>query len=294
MEKKLPIAFVFLLIPLAAFPVEYPWKTAEPQKTGWPLTEEERKFVLKPEHERRPGSESKKHLPAMWPVCPSAGNFGGTSWIDIHTKLIDHVRANKGPVDILLLGDSITQQWGGPLDNKPLNAAWQKLFGKYKTINLGIGGEKSQNLLWRLDHGGVEGIDPKVVIVLIGNNNMFFVGETGVEAAAKGVQMCVANAREKFPKADVIAVKIFPAHAPGNAFYENIKKTNAALDTLKLDSDPKVQVLDISAEMLEADGSLKKNLFTPDNIHLSQEDGYSFFAGKLKPLVEKILGGHRP
>ena len=238
MDKKLPIAFVFLLIPLAAFALDYPWKTAEPQKTGWPLTEEERKFVLKPEYERRPGSESKKHLPAMWPVCPSAGNFGGTSWIDIHTKLIDHVRANKGPVDILLLGDSITQQWGGTLDNKPLNAAWQKQFGKYKTINLGIGGEKSQNLLWRLDHAGVEGIDTKVVIVLIGNNNMFFVGETGVEAAAKGVQMCIANAREKFPKADVIAVKIFPAHAPGNAFYENIKKSYAALDKLKLDSDP--------------------------------------------------------
>ena len=289
MDKKLPIAFVFLLIPLAAFALDYPWKTAEPQKTGWPLTEEERKFVLKPEYERRPGSESKKHLPAMWPVCPSAGNFGGTSWIDIHTKLIDHVRANKGPVDILLLGDSITQQWGSLLDNKPLNAAWQNLFGKYKTINLGIGGEKSQNLLWRLDHGGVEGIDPKVVIVLIGNNNMFFAGETGVEAAAKGVQMCVANAREKFPKADVIAVKIFPAHGPGNSFYENIKKTNAALDSLKLHSDPKVQVLDISTEMLETDGSLKKNLFTPDNIHLSQKDGYEFFAVKLKPLVEKIL-----
>ena len=289
MDKKLPIAFVFLLIPLAAFALEYPWKTAEPQKTGWPLTEEERKFVLKPEYERRPGSESKKHLPAMWPVCPSAGNFGGTSWIDIHTKLIDHVRANKGPVDILLLGDSITQQWGSLLDNKPLNAAWQNLFGKYKTINLGIGGEKSQNLLWRLDHGGVEGIDPKVVIVLIGNNNMFFAGETGVEAAAKGVQMCVANAREKFPKADVIAVKIFPAHGPGNSFYENIKKTNAALDSLKLHSDPKVQVLDISTEMLETDGSLRKNLFTPDNIHLSQKDGYEFFAVKLKPLVEKIL-----
>ena len=118
---------------------------------------------------------------------------------------------------------------------------------------------------------------------------MFFVGETGVEAAAKGVQMCVANVREKFPKADVIAVKILPAHAPGNAFYENIKKTNAALDTLKLGSDPKVQVLDISAEMLEADGSLKQSLFTADNIHLSQVDGYGFFADKLKPLVEKIL-----
>lgn len=181
--------------------VDYPHVTAEPQKTGWPLTAEERAYVVdKPEHDRRPGRESNKHLPQFWPVVPSAGHWGGTSWLDTHAKLVDYVQTNKGPIDVLLVGDSITQQWGSPLDKGVLNDAWKKHFANYKTINIGIGGDKAQNVLWRLDHGGVEGLEPKVVIVMIGNNNMFFVPETGVEAVARGVQMCVANVREKFPR----------------------------------------------------------------------------------------------
>ena len=288
-NKALVTTLTLSLFALAAHALDYPYNTPEPQKTGWPLTEEERAYVLKPEHERRPGADQKKHLPQMWPVVPSAGNFGGSSWLDIHTKLVANVAENKGPIDILLIDDSITQQWGSVLDHKPMNAAWQKHFGQYKSVNLGIGGEKSQGLLWRLYHGGVAGLEPRLVIVLIGNNNMFFAPETGVEAAAKGIEMCVKNVREKFPNAGVIAVKIFPAHAPGNAFYENIKKTNIALDALKLDSDPKVQVLDLTNDFLNADGTLKPGLFRPDNIHLTQDGGYALYASKLKPVVETAL-----
>ncbi|HND54440.1 MAG TPA: GDSL-type esterase/lipase family protein, partial [Pirellulaceae bacterium] len=275
----------------AAFAIDYPYETAEPQKTGWPLTAEERSYIIdKPEYERRPGREANKHLPAMWPVVPSAGFWGGTSWLDTHAKLVAYVQANKGPIDILLVGDSITQQWGSPLDKGVMNDAWRKPFGGYKTINIGIGGDKSQNVLWRLDHGGVEGLEPRLVILMIGNNNMFFTPETGIEAAAKGVKMCVANLREKFPKADVIVAKILPCHSPGVAFYEDIKKTNAALETLKLDGDPRVTVLDMTPDFLNADGTLKKALFTPDKIHLSLE-GYGVYAARLQPLVEKSLGG---
>jgi lysophospholipase L1-like esterase len=265
--------------------LDYPHITAEPQKNGWPLSAEERAYVLKPEFERRPGSEQHKHLPPMWPVTPSAGNWGGTSWLDTHEKLVDYVKANPGPCDVLLVGDSITQQWGSPLDKGVLNESWKKHFANYRTINIGIGGDKAQNVLWRLDHGGVDGLQPKVVIVMIGNNNMFFAPETGVEAAAKGAQMCVANVREKFPNAEVIAAKVLPCHAPSNDFYENIKKTNAVLDTLKLDSDPKVHLLDLWSDFTHADGSIKKPLFVPDNIHLSLE-GYAVYAERLKPLID--------
>jgi len=201
-----------------------------------------------------------------------------------------NMKENKGPIDILLVGDSITQQWGSPLDKKPLNAAWKKHFEKYKTINLGIGGDKTQNVLWRLDHGGVEGLEPKLIVLLIGNNNMFFAPETGVEAVADGVKMCSANLRDKFPKSDLIVVKVFPAHEPGNKFYEDIKKTNAALDPLKLDTDPKVRVLDLTSEMLQKDGKIKAELFSADQVHLS-EAGYRLYAEKLKPIVEKLLEG---
>ena len=86
---------------------DYPHKTAEPQPTGWPLSEEEKTHILKAEHERRPGSESTKHLPELWPVLPSAGFWSGTSWLDTHAKLVEHVKESKGMVDFLLVGDTV-------------------------------------------------------------------------------------------------------------------------------------------------------------------------------------------
>lgn len=292
-----PLVFSVLIVPLcflttAAHALDYPHVTAEPQKTGWPLTAEERAYVVDmPEHDRRPGRESNKHLPQLWPMVPSAGHWGGTSWLDTHAKLVNYVQANRGPIDILLVGDSITQQWGSPLDKGVLNESWRKHFANYKTVNIGIGGDKAQNVLWRLDHGGVDGLQPKVVSVMIGNNNMFFAPETGVEAAAKGVQMVVANVREKFPQAEVIAVKILPCHAPGVRFYEDIKKTNLALNPLKLDSDPKVTVIDLWSDFTNSDGTIKPTLFAPDSIHLSLA-GYAVYVERLKPLLDKFLGGN--
>ena len=261
----------------AARALDYPHVTDEPQKTGWPLTAEERAYVVdKPEFERRPGREISKHLPQLWPVVPSAGHFGGDAWLKLHEAHVKTVQANQGPVDALLVGDSITIQWGD---------SWAKHFPDRKAVNLGIGGDKTQNVLWRLDHGGVEGLQPKAIVLMIGNNNMFFTPETGIEAAAKGIEMCVKNLREKFPDAPLVVAKILPAHAPGNRFYEDIKLTNAALDLLKLESDPKVRVLDLTTDFTNSDGTLKKDLFTPDNIHLSPA-GYAVYAEKLRPLLE--------
>jgi lysophospholipase L1-like esterase len=273
--KMIRSAFL-LLFAFPAIALEYPHVTAEPQRTGWPLTAEERAYVVdKPEHERRPGRESNKHLPPLWPVVPTAGHFGGDSWLKLHEAHVKTVQANQGPIDVLLVGDSITIQWGD---------SWKKNFPDLKAVNIGIGGDKTQNVLWRLDHGGVEGLQPKAIVLMIGNNNMFFTPETGIEAAAKGIEMCLKNLREKFPAAAIIVAKILPAHTPGNAFYEDIKKTNAALDSLKLDSDPKVKVLDLWPDFTNADGTIKKDLFTPDNIHLSPA-GYEVYAERLKPLL---------
>ena len=221
--------------------------TEEPQKTGWPLTEDEKQYVLKAEHERRPGREQNKHMPELWPVVPSAGYWGGTAWLDMHAKLVKDAEDAKGAIDVLLVGDSITMQWG---------AAWQKHFGRYKTVNLGIGGDKTQNVLWRLDHGGLAGIEPRVIVLLIGNNNMFFTPETGIMPAARGIKMCV-----------------------------DIKNANAALDMLKFENAPKVHVLDLWNEFTNPDGSLKPAAYADGRLHLSPA-GYEIWAGKLKPLVE--------
>ena len=83
--------------------------------------------------------------------------------------------------------------------------------------------------------------------------------------------------------------KVLPAHGPGNRFYEDIKKTNDALDGLNLAADPMVQVLDLTPDFVESDGTLKKSLFTADNIHLSPA-GYDAYSTRLKPILEKAKG----
>ena len=261
-----------------AVAVDYAFETDEPQKTGWPLTAEEERYVLRPEHERRPGRERNQHLPHLWPVVPAAGSFGGRSWLDIHADLVKMVETNRGPVDVLLVGDSITIQWG---------ESWRRNFPDLKAVNIGIGGDKTQNVLWRLDHGGVAGLEPRVVILMIGNNNMFFTPETGIEPAAGGIQTCAASLREKCPQARLVVVKILPAHAPGNRFYDDIKKTNAALDGLNLAADPLVEVLDLTPDFVEAGGTLRKKLFTADGVHLSPA-GYDAYAARLRPILKRL------
>jgi beta-glucosidase len=279
---KNPLAFLTALLLASALEtcaLDYPHVTAEPQKSGWPLTAEERAYVIdKPEHDRRPGRESNKHLPQLWPQVPTAGYFGGDSWLKLHEAHVRTVQKNQGPVDVLLVGDSITIQWGD---------AWKKHFPGLQAVNIGIGGDKTQNVLWRLDHGGVAGLKPKTIVLMIGNNNMFFTPETGIEAVALGIQMCVKNLREKFPEAGIIVAKILPAHAPGIRFYEDIKRTNAALDPLKLDRDPNLQVLDLWNDFTNADGTIKKALFSPDDIHLSPA-GYAVYAERLNPLLKAM------
>ena len=273
-----PYPILAALLLSATLPaLEYARKPADPQPSGWPLTAEERAFVTgKAEFDRRPGRESNQHLPQLWPVVPTAGFFGGDSWLKIHEGLVKTVQANPGPVDVLLVGDSITIQWG---------ASWAKQFPERKAVNIGIGGDKTQNVLWRLDHGGVDGLQPKTIVLMIGNNNMFFTPETGVAAAAKGVEACARNLREKFPDAELIVAKILPCHAPKSRFYEDILLTNAEIDKLNLGADPKIRVLDLTADFLNPDGTIKNALYTPDNIHLSPE-GYAAYAARLKPLLE--------
>lgn len=271
---------IVLFLVKHASAIDYPYSTDEPQKSGWPLTPEERAYIVeKAEHERRPGREANKHLPQLWPVVPSAGYFGADAWLKIHEAHVKSVQSNAGPVDVLLVGDSITIQWG---------ESWKKHFRHWKAINIGIGGDKTQNVLWRLDHGGVDGLQPNSIVLMIGNNNMFFTPETGIEAAAKGIEMCVKNLREKFANVKIIVVKILPAHSPENRFYQDILATNKAVDALKLDSDRQVQVLDLTNDFLNATGALRKDLFTSDNIHLSPA-GYDVYSARLKPLLEAAL-----
>jgi len=303
-----------------AHSLEYPYAPynegkMDPQKTGWPLTKEELDYVAKGAHLRRPGSESGAQKVEFLPYTPAADASGNPNWyVGIQEKfinVIDQYKKDHGTdIDILLAGDSITWQWtdiSAPYSQYPqkFNEAWTSHFGQRTAFNLGVGGDKTQGLLWRLDHGGTvgsaaPGLKPRLVIMAIGHNDMYFTPQTGAKNAAMGILWCVKNVREKFPDAHVIVSKIFPTKKPDTPFYKDAKAINAELDSLvAAENDPKIHVLpDMWADMTNPDGTLNDTFFRANEasgakVHLSP-DGYQLWAEKLKPLVDQILGGSSP
>ena len=266
----------------------------DPQLTGWPLTAEERAWVLKSESSRKPGQEVEQNLPRMWPVTPTAGYLGkgegDPRWINLHAAIVKNTQGRKYPLDVLLLGDSITQNLGGGANGKPFHKSWQKNFGKFRSVNSGIGGDKTENVLWRLEHGAIEGANPGCVILLIGTNNTSQVGDDGARSSdvAQGILLCVQSIRAKSADSQIVVVKILPGDDPESKVRKSIDTINQDLVNLKLDSDPKVHLVDLSSELTESDGSLLKAAYSDGRLHLS-DAGYEIYTQRLKLVVEELL-----
>src|SRR3954451_16101873 len=118
-------------------------------------------------------------------------------------------RVKQGNVDLIFIGDSITQGWEGAGKN-----VWDEFYGKRNAVNLGIGGDRTQHVLWRLDHGNIDGIHPKLAVLMIGTNNS---STNTSEQIAEGVKLIVEKLRAKLPNTKVLVLGIFPRGANLNA-----------------------------------------------------------------------------
>ena len=278
----------------------------DPQITGWPISDAERAYCNIGENDRRPGKETPSKIQQMKYVPTTPAALGGDGWLAYHGNLVsmlDQYRNDHGSkLDILLVGDSITQQWCGsaavgtydPITKlQPFNDGWKKHFGAYTAINIGIAGDRTQSVLWRLDHDGAKGLDPRLIVLGIGHNNMFFTGETGIDAAARGILCCIQNLLEKFPNAHILVVKILPCLNTTAPFYKDAKLINLALDGLKLETHPRVHLMDdMWNDWIGADGNPKPELFkTGDGepVHPSQDFGYPLYAEKLYQAAKVLL-----
>ena len=192
--------------------------------------------------------------------------------------------AQKGDAQILFIGDSITQGWEG--EGK---AAWESSFAKHGAINLGIGGDRTEHVLWRLRNGNLEGLAkpaagqaPKVAVVMIGTNNS---GNTEPVDTATGIALIVRELRAQLPETKVLLLAIFPREEkPGQLRAKNAKVN----DLIKPLGDGKhVFFLDIGASLTEADGTLDKKIM-PDFLHLSPE-GYARWAKAIEPALGELL-----
>jgi len=198
-------------------------------------------------------------------------------WTQMHEGFLK--RAKEGKIDLLFLGDSITQGWGG-------NAVWQKYYGPLNAANFGIGGDTTENVLWRIQNGEIDGIAPKVVVLMIGTNNFGLEGHQP-DAVAKGVATIVQTLRKKLPSSKILLLAIFPRdEKPGTENRNRIKKVNDQI--VALDDKKNVRFLDIGAKLANPDGTLSKEVM-PDFLHLS-EKGYQIWADAMDPLLKQLMG----
>lgn len=189
-------------------------------------------------------------------------------------------RAKQGDVDLLFIGDSITQGWEGAG-----KAVWAERYASRKAMNLGIGGDRTQHVLWRLDNGNIEGLKPKAAVIMIGTNNF---RDNSAREIADGQIAIVRKLRERLPEMKILLLAIFPR---GEQAGNDDRKKLAEASKLAADevADGKmVTALDIGDKFLQADGSLSKDIM-PDFLHLSPA-GYTIWADAIEPQVKAMLG----
>ena len=199
------------------------------------------------------------------------------NWMKRHDSFNERVK--KGNVDLLLIGDSITQGWEGSGKD-----VWAKFYGPRNAVNLGIGGDRTQHVLWRLDNGNIEGIEPKAAVIMIGTNNA---GMNSSEEIADGVAAIVTKLRTKLPKTKLLVLAIFPRGA--NAEDKARQKNAGANERIaKLADGNMVHFLDIGPKFLAADGTLSKEVM-PDLLHLNAAS-YKTWAESIEDKLKELMG----
>jgi lysophospholipase L1-like esterase len=202
-----------------------------------------------------------------------------TNWISRHESNV--AAAKKGGVDLLFLGDSITDGWRWGQGHGGLNV-WPKYYAARHAANFGIGGDRTEHVLWRLEHGEVDGIKPKVVVLLIGTNNT---GRNTPPEIVEGVTAVVQELHTKLPESKVLLLAIFPRGEKDNPVREQIKEINRQL--AKLDDGKTVRFLDLGPKFLEPDGTLSREL-APDLLHVN-EKGYQIWADAMEGTLAEMM-----
>ncbi len=189
-------------------------------------------------------------------------------------------QAQEGKAQLVFLGDSITAGWGS---NKPI---WDKAFGAYTPVNFGIGGDRTQHVLWRITNGELDGITPKAAVLMIGTNN---VGSNTPEEIAKGVTVIVETIRAKQPQAKILLLAVFPRgdKPTGKLGAANEKLTQVNAIIAKLDDGKHIHFLDIGSKFPLVDGALTPEVM-PDFLHLSPA-GYQIWADAIGPKLAELM-----
>jgi prolyl oligopeptidase len=209
------------------------------------------------------------------------GRTSSKSWMAKHEKNL--LIANRGEsCPVVFLGDSITEGWRGR--GKEVFA---KYFAPMNAVNFGIGGDRTQHVLWRLQNGELnDRFHPQVIVLMIGTNNLG-VKESTPEDIADGIKAIVAEIRKRSPETKVLLLAIFPRDKEPTARREKLQQVNALIARLD-DGGKTVRYLDIGERFLGPDGSISKEIM-PDYLHPG-EKGYEIWAEAIKQPLAALLG----
>jgi lysophospholipase L1-like esterase len=201
-----------------------------------------------------------------------------------HQQLLAKARA--GGIDLYFLGDSITRRWGA-LDYPDLLAHWTKTFHGWNAGNFGWGADRTENILWRLENGELDGVNPKVIVLLAGTNNVGRQPGDEAKAAdvARGIAAILEQCRKRAPGATIVLTAIFPRNDEP-AVMPTIDRINGAL--AKLADGKLVRFLSVNDRLADANGKLRDGMMM-DGLHPSLA-GYQVWADGLQPILTELLG----
>lgn len=184
-------------------------------------------------------------------------------------------------VDLLMIGDSITHGWEGGG-----KAVWEKYYANRNALNIGFSGDRTEQVVWRLQHGEVDDISPKLAVIMIGTNNTGHRMDPPQEIA-DGIKMIIDELQSRLPDTKILLLGVFPR---GETNDDRMRVNNIAVNGIieKFADGKKIWYLDVSDRFLEEDGKLPKSIM-PDLLHPNQK-GYEIWAEAMEPKIKELMG----
>jgi lysophospholipase L1-like esterase len=219
---------------------------------------------------------------AILPVTQNR-DWRSYEWAARHDEVVK-LQKERHP-QILFLGDSITHFFGGePVGpHRRGEASWQKYFGNRNALNLGFGWDRTENLLWRIQHGELAGVSPKLIVILIGTNNL----ETNTaDEIAEGISVICEEIHKLTPTSKILLLALLPRSPQPDERRKKLAEVNQRIS--KLDGRDTITYLDIGSIFLKPDGAIPVELMD-DFLHPTSK-GYAIFAEAIEPTVARLLG----
>jgi lysophospholipase L1-like esterase len=203
-------------------------------------------------------------------------------WIKRHQAKLTEVASRRGSIKLVLVGDSITQGW----EDREVSAnLWWQYFEPRNTLNLGFSGDRTEQVIWRLQNGEVSSIDPKLTVLLIGTNNTGHRQDAATDTAL-GIKAIIGELRTRLPDMTILLLAVFPR---GESPSDPLRLINTEINQLIADyADNRiVHFLDIGHMFIHANGEIRTELI-PDLLHLNEE-GYRVWAEAMAPHLDRLL-----